>query len=158
MRRRVSTLETLQEGQVIIQTRIAVRLIDPLASVVLTLPSEMAMNVGIEFHTPEAYFLQDSRVEKFTLSGWDPSSYDHSGPSFTIPFPPSTLIPSPVALFSPTSTPIIPRTPKFSEAKPEVVLFVGSPGSGKSHFYKTHFQPAGYTHIVCLSLPHSESP
>jgi hypothetical protein len=53
-------------------------------------------------------------------------------------------------LFSPTSSPLLPRrNSEFEdEHPPEVVIFVGFPGSGKTSFYKTHFAPKGYVHVV----------
>lgn len=44
---------------------------------------------------------------------------------------------------SPTSSPILP----LSKKKPELVLFVGHPASGKSTFFETTFRPAGYAHV-----------
>lgn len=60
---------------------------------------------------------------------------------------------SPTApLFSPTSTPLLPRrNSEFDEEHPpEVVIFVGFPGSGKTSFFKQHFAEKGYVHIVCF--------
>jgi hypothetical protein len=85
---------------VTILTRIAVRPTEPVSFLLLTLSPEMAMNVDIAFHTPEAFFLKDARDEKFTLSGWDPSSYDHSGTSRNPSSHPSLTLPSSLSLHS----------------------------------------------------------
>ena len=42
----------------------------------------------------------------------------------------------------PADPPLIPAA-----SSPELVLFVGYPALGKSSFFRTHFAPAGYTHI-----------
>ena len=42
----------------------------------------------------------------------------------------------------PSHTPIASPSPA-----PEIVLFIGPPASGKTSFFRHHFQPAGYTHI-----------
>lgn len=42
----------------------------------------------------------------------------------------------------PTSSPVLPAEPQQ-----EVIIFVGYPSLGKSTFFKTYFEPAGYIHI-----------
>lgn len=88
-----------------------------------SLVEEMALSSGLPFETPEEYFLGQAADANFSLSGWDPRSYAH-------PTPPSApaLLPS----ISPT---------------PELVLFVGSPASGKSTYFDRHFHPAGYAWV-----------
>ncbi|KAL4257411.1 PNK3P-domain-containing protein [Pleurotus pulmonarius] len=101
-----------------------------------------ALNVGIKFYTPEEYFL-----------GHPPAKYELLG------FHVSSLPPD-VPLFTPTSTPLVPSSPHKPASKgkskssssssppdPEIVLFVGYPGVGKTTFYKRHFADAGYVHI-----------
>ncbi|KAI5474580.1 bifunctional polynucleotide phosphatase/kinase [Pseudohyphozyma bogoriensis] len=107
---------------------------------------KMAYNLTLPFHTPEEFFLSQPVNTTWTYKGWDPKTYDHSKP-----------------LFTPTSTPLVP-TPadEFGEyAEPEVVIFVGSPGAGKTSFYNEHFKPRGYVHVnqdtlktrtACLNL------
>ncbi|KAG0658357.1 hypothetical protein C6P46_005813 [Rhodotorula mucilaginosa] len=92
---------------------------------------KLALNCGLKFLTPEEFFLNKPPMP-FALKGWDPSTHDHDGP-----------------LFSPTSSPLLPRrNSEFEdEHPPEVVIFVGFPGSGKTSFYKTHFAPKGYVHV-----------
>ncbi|GAA5975452.1 hypothetical protein JCM10908_005167 [Rhodotorula pacifica] len=106
---------------------------------------KLAINCGLPFFTPEEFFL-DRPAMPYTLKGWDPSTHDHEAP-----------------LFLPTSSPLLPRrNSEFEdEHPPEVVIFVGFPGSGKTSFFKTHFAPKGYVHInqdtlrsrpACLNL------
>ncbi|GAA5838084.1 hypothetical protein JCM5353_004491 [Sporobolomyces roseus] len=92
---------------------------------------KFAINCGLPFYTPEEYFLDKPVSTKWRLSGFNAKLFDHSLP-----------------LYSPTSTPLLPRrSSEFEEQGPEVVIFVGSPGAGKSTFYKKHFAPKGYVHI-----------
>lgn len=37
--------------------------------------------------------------------------------------------------------------PKKGTSKPEIVLFVGYPSTGKTTFFNQHFAPAGYIHV-----------
>ncbi|GAA6062392.1 hypothetical protein JCM10212_003201 [Sporobolomyces blumeae] len=93
---------------------------------------KLAMNIGIPFLTPEEYFKGHPPSTNWSLSGFNASTYDHDQP-----------------LYTPTSTPLLPR--RLSEfddhVHPEVIIFVGSPGAGKTSFYKKHFAPKGYVHI-----------
>ncbi|GAA5852634.1 hypothetical protein JCM8547_002572 [Rhodosporidiobolus lusitaniae] len=91
---------------------------------------KMAMNCGLRFYTPEEWFL-DKPARPYTLRGWNAGQHDHTLP-----------------LYSPTSTPLLPhRLSEFDSHPPEVVLFVGFPGSGKTSFYKRHFAASGYVHV-----------
>ncbi|KIJ54541.1 hypothetical protein M422DRAFT_41811 [Sphaerobolus stellatus SS14] len=90
---------------------------------------KFALNVGLRFYTPEEYFL-DSKPATYTLKGFDPSQ-----------------VPLDFPLFTPTSTPLIPRPALSKPTKPEVVLFVGCPASGKTSLYRRYFEPAGYQHV-----------
>ncbi|GJN87618.1 hypothetical protein Rhopal_000573-T1 [Rhodotorula paludigena] len=84
---------------------------------------KFAINCGLTFFTPEEFFLGKPVSNNFSLKGWDPKTHDHSVP-----------------LYSPLS--------EFDEAPaPEVVIFVGFPGSGKTSFYSEHFAPKGYVHV-----------
>lgn len=77
-----------------------------------------AVNAGVKFYTPEEFFLGEPASEYHFL-GYDTTS----------------LIPDGEPFFPTLST------------KPELVLFVGYPGMGKSRLYRKHFEPAGYEHI-----------
>ncbi|KAF7971630.1 hypothetical protein HWV62_20656 [Athelia sp. TMB] len=49
---------------------------------------------------------------------------------------------------TPTNTPLLPPpSPKSAKRPVELVLFVGYPCLGKSSFYRSHFQQAGYKHV-----------
>ncbi|GAA6011052.1 hypothetical protein JCM11491_005920 [Sporobolomyces phaffii] len=92
---------------------------------------KFASNCGLPFFTPEEYFKGVPTSNKFTLSGFNVKLHDHSQP-----------------LFTPTSAPLLPRrSSEFDDEPVEVVIFVGSPGAGKTSFYKKHFHPKGYVHI-----------
>ncbi|TNY24593.1 polynucleotide kinase 3 phosphatase-domain-containing protein [Rhodotorula diobovata] len=93
---------------------------------------KFALNCGLRFVTPEELFLDRPPPRDFTLKGWDPRSHDHTSP-----------------LYSPCSPPLLPRrNSEFDpDPQPEVVLFVGFPGVGKTSFYRTHFAPRGYVHV-----------
>ncbi|GAA5987146.1 hypothetical protein JCM5350_003861 [Sporobolomyces pararoseus] len=92
---------------------------------------KFAINCDLPFYTPEEYFKGAPISQNFTLSGFNSKLYDHSLP-----------------LFSPTSAPLLPRRNSEFEDEPlEVVIFVGSPGAGKTSFFKEHFQSSGYVHI-----------
>ncbi|KAL8872108.1 MAG: hypothetical protein Q9174_002204 [Haloplaca sp. 1 TL-2023] len=83
-----------------------------------------AANVGIAFMTPEEFFLHES---------------PHP---FTRDFEPSNF------LSLPTSAPLDMSPFVFEKKSPlDIVLFCGSPGSGKSSFYWKHLQPLGYERV-----------
>jgi bifunctional polynucleotide phosphatase/kinase len=83
------------------------------------------MNLKIPFHSPEEYFLGDPPA-KYILGAFNPLDY----------------IPDPIATSDTPVHPII--TPPVT---PDVILFVGSPASGKSTFYHTYLEPMGYERI-----------
>ncbi|WVR08641.1 polynucleotide kinase 3'-phosphatase [Kwoniella sp. DSM 27419] len=89
---------------------------------------KFALNTGLKFVTPEEHFLGYPR------------------PKF--PEPPNGFLPAKLANLGrlphvvPSHTPIVPPRDKM-----EIVVFVGPPASGKSSFYRKHFQPEGYEHI-----------
>ncbi|KAI9569087.1 polynucleotide kinase 3 phosphatase-domain-containing protein [Boletus coccyginus] len=83
-----------------------------------------AINIGIQFHTPEEYFLGLPRAP-YKLPGFHVSS-----------------LPKTIDLLSPPTAEIIPVPPKT-----ELVLLIGFPCLGKSSFYRRHFVPAGYVHV-----------
>ncbi|KAF1960144.1 PNK3P-domain-containing protein [Byssothecium circinans] len=82
---------------------------------------DFAANIGISFHTPEEYFLQEA--PRPFIRSFDPAAFLKELP------PPS-------------------EGPRYTKNNPlEIVLFVGSPGAGKSSFYRRHLQPLGYGRV-----------
>ncbi|KAJ4400513.1 DNA kinase/phosphatase Pnk1 [Didymella pomorum] len=84
---------------------------------------DFAANVGLPFHTPEEYFLEQP-VQPF-VRGFDPTTYVNK-----------------VAESSTSANPVITKTDVL-----DIVLLVGSPGAGKSSFYWKHLQPLGYGRV-----------
>lgn len=79
-----------------------------------------AANVGIPFKTPEEFFLG---IAPEPSTAFDPASYLTSN------------------LGVPELLPFLKKNPV------ELVIFVGSPGAGKSTFYWNHLQPLGYERV-----------
>ncbi|KAJ1309791.1 hypothetical protein OPQ81_006556 [Rhizoctonia solani] len=79
---------------------------------------KLAHNMRIQFYTPDEYFKGQSQTLP-PLFGFHPSKLEATEPIPTL-----------------TST-----------TTPEIVVFVGSPGCGKSSIYKKQFAPAGYVHV-----------
>lgn len=86
---------------------------------------KFAANVGLNFLTPNQFFLGAAK-ERFAWGSLDPAAFLRE-----------SVGKSPC----PTVASIVPVP-----ARQEMVLFVASPASGKSTFFKRHFQPAGYHH------------
>ncbi|XP_056398657.1 bifunctional polynucleotide phosphatase/kinase [Hyla sarda] len=80
-----------------------------------------AINIGIQFYTPEEYFLGWKKAA-FNLPTFDPKALNPSGPLYDPPS--SSLVSSSV----------------------EVVVTVGFPAAGKSTFIKEHLAPKGYAY------------
>jgi bifunctional polynucleotide phosphatase/kinase len=88
------------------------------------------MNLKIPFYTPEEYFLGDPPAT-FTLGAFNPLDY--------VP----TQTPSVDGMANKiTQSHLITQAPE-----PDVILFVGSPASGKSTFFREHLLPMGYTRV-----------
>ncbi|OAD78705.1 hypothetical protein PHYBLDRAFT_107877, partial [Phycomyces blakesleeanus NRRL 1555(-)] len=79
---------------------------------------KFAANIGIEFKTPEEFFLNEPKAP-FTWGPFDPHIIDKD----------STL-----------------NIPELGP-KPHVVVFVGCPASGKSRFAKKYLVPKGYIYV-----------
>ncbi|GAV09603.1 hypothetical protein RvY_19109 [Ramazzottius varieornatus] len=86
-----------------------------------------ALNAKLPFKTPEEYFL-DKKPEKYELTAFDARRYLEEARAGKV-----TLVSPPTAAL-------------FSQAQ-ELVLLVGPPGIGKSHFVKQHLLPKEYVHI-----------
>lgn len=83
---------------------------------------DLASNIGINFQTPEEFFL-----------GLETEPYDR-------PFEPRRFLQS--ALSKPDSS-----LPFTKQSRQELVIFVGSPGAGKSSFFWKFLQPQGYQRV-----------
>ncbi|KAJ3590503.1 hypothetical protein NHX12_008454 [Muraenolepis orangiensis] len=81
-----------------------------------------ALNLGLQFHTPEEYFLR-WKSAPYSLPDFDPRKLDSGG----------QLLEPPSARLTSTQT--------------EVVVAVGFPASGKSTFFHTHVVPNGYAYV-----------
>ncbi|VDN36317.1 unnamed protein product [Gongylonema pulchrum] len=80
-----------------------------------------ALNIGINFFTPEQYFLKQTHIENYIL------------PSFS----PSLSLDAKLCLFEPEDTAV-------PGEGPEVLVFVGYPGSGKSFLANKLARDYGY--------------
>ncbi|KAG5455752.1 MAG: hypothetical protein BJ554DRAFT_4722, partial [Olpidium bornovanus] len=87
-----------------------------------------AINIGLAFHTPEEFFLEQKYTGKIVLS---------EGEDFN----PIEYIPQ-RPLFMPTNRPLVP-----DPVIPEIVIFVGYPAAGKTTFALKWLVPKGYRHI-----------
>ncbi|KAI4871508.1 hypothetical protein NFI96_029131 [Prochilodus magdalenae] len=81
-----------------------------------------ALNIGLQFHTPEEFFL-GWKAAPYNLPSFDPRTLDSK----------SRLYDPPNAALTSTS--------------PEVIVAVGFPGAGKSTFFHTHILPKGYVYV-----------
>ena len=94
-------------------------------TVVLTRPTRnFAANVGIKFKTPEEFFLHDAALP------------------FIRDFEPSIFLDMPSEASLDASPPAIEKRNPL-----DIVIFCGSPASGKSTFYRKHLQPLGYERV-----------
>lgn len=91
---------------------------------------KFAMNLKLDFYTPDEFFLNEERVEHYELNSFDPSTYKN-----------------------------IKENIKIEKDDCEMIILVGCPGSGKSTFAKTYFKEYVYinqdklkTKNKCLKL------
>ncbi|KAF9925456.1 hypothetical protein FBU30_004763 [Linnemannia zychae] len=88
---------------------------------------KFAASVGITFHTPEHFFLDQACPDhKWSFGAFDPKKW-----------------PTDVPLFTPTSTPLL-----ASPGSSELILFCGYPASGKSSFAMKHIVSSGHYEYV----------
>lgn len=80
---------------------------------------KFALNLGVQFYTPEEFFLNASSPP-FEIDGFNPHSLSE------VKFSPPSLTGS---------------------SYPELIVMVGYPASGKSTIYRDIFAPLGYKHI-----------
>ncbi|KAG4087239.1 polynucleotide kinase 3 phosphatase-domain-containing protein [Neocallimastix lanati (nom. inval.)] len=85
---------------------------------------KFALNCNLKFYTPEEYFMNEKPA------------------TFKLVSDPNILKNRKIALFEPSDKPLIPEDKHI-----EMIIFVGYPGSGKSHFAKKYLLPKGYVHI-----------
>ncbi|KZP29992.1 PNK3P-domain-containing protein [Athelia psychrophila] len=90
-----------------------------------------AENVGLAFKTPEEFFVGAAHKELPPLVGFHVSQLKKTT---------SRVTPSNTRLLPPLSA-------KTTKRPIELVLFVGYPCLGKSSFYRSQFEPAGYKHV-----------
>ncbi|XP_044209961.1 bifunctional polynucleotide phosphatase/kinase isoform X1 [Thunnus albacares] len=81
-----------------------------------------ALNIGLQFHTPEEYFL-GWKSAPYSLPEFDPRKLDSSA-----------------RLYDPPSA-------SLTSSKTEVIVAVGFPASGKSTFFHAHVIPKGYVYV-----------
>ncbi|XP_035768107.1 bifunctional polynucleotide phosphatase/kinase [Neolamprologus brichardi] len=81
-----------------------------------------ALNLGLQFYTPEEYFLGWKRAP-YSLPEFNPSKLD-----------------SAARLYDPPSA-------SLTSGDTEVIVAVGFPASGKSTFFHTHVIPKGYVYV-----------
>ncbi|XP_068173160.1 bifunctional polynucleotide phosphatase/kinase [Antennarius striatus] len=81
-----------------------------------------ALNIGLQFFTPEEYFLGWKRA-CYNLPNFDPRTLDCNA-----------------RLYEPPSA-------SLTSSQTEVVVAVGFPASGKSTFFHTHIVPKGYAYV-----------
>ncbi|XP_040901828.1 bifunctional polynucleotide phosphatase/kinase [Toxotes jaculatrix] len=81
-----------------------------------------ALNIGLQFHTPEEFFLGWKRAP-YSLPEFDPRKLD-----------------SAARLYDPPSA-------SLTSSKTEVIVAVGFPASGKSTFFHAHIIPKGYMYV-----------
>jgi len=79
---------------------------------------KFALNIGIDFYTPEEFFLGEKPEENWSLSGFDPDNLE-------------------TVLY--LSKPLY-----FKSREKELILTIGAPGSGKSEYVEKYIKPKGY--------------
>jgi len=85
-----------------------------------------AYNIGIDFKTPEEFFLDEAPTKKFNWGSMDPAAYLKD------------IEQKDVKEFEGSS---------ITSDSQEMLIFVGMPASGKSSFAKKHLEPKGYVWI-----------
>jgi len=100
---------------------------------------DFASNVGIDFKTPEEFFLEEP-THPFVRT-FEPQLY-------LPPLPSSTTVEH-LSAQSQTGLIVAPGAPKKFEKtnEVEIILFCGSPGAGKSTYYWENLKPLGYERV-----------
>ncbi|GAA6054219.1 hypothetical protein JCM3770_001398 [Rhodotorula araucariae] len=93
---------------------------------------KFAANVQLAFHTPAEYFEGNPTSTDWKWSRWLARNYEHNVP-----------------LFSPTNKALVPKPlTEWHDPTYEVILFVGPPGCGKTHLWKSRFEGKGYVRVT----------
>lgn len=81
---------------------------------------KFALNIGIEFYTPEEFFLKGAKEEPYRLTGFDPHEFlrEYTKNEY-----------------------------HFEPRKKELIILIGPPGAGKTEFTKKYILPENYVHI-----------
>ncbi|XP_064466626.1 bifunctional polynucleotide phosphatase/kinase-like isoform X2 [Ornithodoros turicata] len=93
-----------------------------------------ALNVGLRFHTPEEFFLKKSPA-KFELPSFDPRNL------------PNLPLAEVVSSQKTVEMKVLTESEQLLKDHKEVVILVGFPASGKTHFAKHNFVSKKYVHI-----------
>ncbi|KND03860.1 polynucleotide kinase 3'-phosphatase [Spizellomyces punctatus DAOM BR117] len=99
---------------------------------------KFALNVGFPFLTPEAFW--HSRTTTIPSPDRQDIPRSHHAPHPT--FDPRRYLRD-----DPTTSANVPPTLPPASTQPELILFVGSPASGKSSFARRHLLPHNYVHV-----------
>jgi bifunctional polynucleotide phosphatase/kinase len=111
---------------------------------ILSLCRDFAANVGIPFHTPEEYFRHED--PRPFVRAFDPTAYTGVRAEVSTPARKSDM--QPLSRLPDIDVLSLAAANAFTQtANPEIVMFCGSPGSGKSSFYWKHLQPLGYGRV-----------
>ena len=86
---------------------------------------KFASNIGIDFQTPEEFFLGFPKCAKYSFGDFDPR----------------------LCAVSDYKPQVHPANASLTHHQPEVVVFVGFPASGKTTFYHEVMKPHGYVHV-----------
>ena len=81
---------------------------------------KFALNIGIDFMTPEDFFMESPPNMPYTLSGIEPKKIIKK---------------------------VVESDYEFVPRKKELIVLVGIPGSGKSEFFQKYIKPHKYVHI-----------
>ncbi|GAA5879365.1 hypothetical protein JCM3774_003805 [Rhodotorula dairenensis] len=93
---------------------------------------KFALNAGLRFMTPEELFDNELPDPDWALWGWNPFQYPHDP---TAPSKRGLRVVDAAELLDGAATAV---------EKSEVVLLVGAPASGKTHYWQQVLQPQGY--------------
>lgn len=108
-----------------------------------------ALNAGIGFYTPEEYFLARDKEYEIPVRPWSPSALAPA-PSLKglVAEPKDEMVTVELAAIdNETMVRTLLGGDLTRSNRPEIVLFVGAPASGKTFLFNRVFAPAGYVHV-----------